>query len=128
MVHAALRGVGQAPATAPNPTPAVPIKRSVAPDHLVCLEDGLRVTMLKRQLRTAHGFTPEQYRARRGLAWDYPLVAPNYSAMRSAAARSIGLGRSRTEPAPEPPSQLEPLPESTSAAKAALRRRKRGKN
>jgi predicted transcriptional regulator len=125
MVHAALRGVGQAPATEPNPR---------RPDQAVSrtgsfgLEDGLRMTMLKRHLRMAHGLKPEQYRARWGLAWDYAIVAPNYSAMRSAAARSIEPGRSRSEPAPEPPSQLEPSPDSTSAAKVTPRRRKRGKN
>jgi predicted transcriptional regulator len=86
------------------------------------------MTMLKRHLRTMHGLTPEEYRARWGLAWDYPMVAPSYSEMRSAFARSIGLGRSRTEPAPEPPSPPAPSPDSTSAAKAAPRRRKQGKN
>jgi hypothetical protein len=80
----------------------------------------------KRHLRTVHGLTPEEYRARWGLASDYPMVAPNYSEKRSAFAHSIGLGRLRSEPAPEPPKPLEPPPDSTSAAKAAPRRRKRG--
>jgi predicted transcriptional regulator len=127
MVHTALRGARQAAVPEPNPTPAVPVKRSVAPDHLVCLEDGVRMTMLKRHLRAAHGLTPEEYRARWGLASDYPMAAPNYSERRSTFARSIGLGRSRSEPAPEPPRALEPASDSASAAKAAPRRRKRGR-
>jgi predicted transcriptional regulator len=130
VVHAALRGVGQAPATEPAParTPAVLVKRSVTPDHLVCLEDGVHLITLKRHLLTAHGLTPEEYRARWGLAWDYPMAAPNYSERRAAFARSIGLGRSRSESAPEPPKRLEPSPDSTAAAKAAPRRRRRGKS
>ncbi len=73
--------------------PAVPIKRSVTPDHIVCLEDGKKLKMLKRHLRTAYGLTPEQYRAKWGLPADYPMVAPNYAAQRSAFAKKIGLGR-----------------------------------
>jgi predicted transcriptional regulator len=127
LVHAALRGAGQAPAPEPK-APAVPVKRSVTRDHLVCLEDGVHLITLKRHLHTAHGLTPEEYRARWGLAWDYPLVAPNYSENRSAFARSVGLGRSRSEPAPEPPKPVEPAPDSASAAKAGPRRRRRGKS
>jgi predicted transcriptional regulator len=127
MVHTALRDAVQVPVPEPNPTPAVAVKRSVAPDYLVCLEDGVRMTMLKRHLRRVHGLTPDEYRARWGLAWDYPMVAPNYSEKRSAFAHSIGLGRSRSEPAPEPPKRLEPSPDSASAAKAGPRRRRRGK-
>jgi predicted transcriptional regulator len=128
MVHTALRNAVQAPATEPNPTPAVSVRRSVTPDYLVCLEDGVHLITLKRHLRTAHGLTPEEYRARWGLAWDYPMVAPNYSEKRSTFARSIGLGRSRSEATPEPPRPLEPPPDLTSTAKAAPRRRKRGKS
>jgi predicted transcriptional regulator len=82
---------------------------------------------LKRHLRTAHGLTPEEYRARWGLAWDYPMVAPNYSEKRSAFARSIGLGRVRSESAPEPPKRLEPSPDSTSGAEGVPKRRRRRK-
>mgnify|MGYP003408577914 CR=1 FL=1 len=86
--------------TAAEQTPAVPIRRSVTDDHIVCLEDGKKLKMLKRHLMTDHGLTPEQYRARWGLKPDYPMVAPNYSAQRQALARQIGLGR---KPAPPPP-------------------------
>lgn len=73
---------------------AIPINRSVTPDYLVCLEDGKRLKMLKRHLRAAYGMTPEEYRAKWGLPPDYPMVAPNYAAERSAFAKKIGLGRS----------------------------------
>jgi predicted transcriptional regulator len=81
-------------------TPAVPIRRSVTDDHIVCLEDGKKLKMLKRHLTTDHGLTPKEYRARWGLKADYPMVAPNYSAQRQALAKQIGLGR---KPAPPPP-------------------------
>jgi len=77
------------------PKPAVPVKRSVMPDYLVCLEDGKRLKMLKRYLRTTYGLSPEEYRAKWGLAPDYPMVAPNYAAQRSTFAKKIGLGRQR---------------------------------
>ena len=81
-------------------TPAVPIRRSVTDDYIVCLEDGKKLKMLKRHLMTDHGLTPEEYRAKWGLKPDYPMVAPNYSAQRQALAKQIGLGR---KPAPPPP-------------------------
>ncbi len=74
-------------------TPAVPIRRSVTPDHIVCLEDGRKLKMLKRYLRTVHGMTPEEYRARWNLPDTYPMTAPNYAATRSALAKARGLGR-----------------------------------
>ena len=77
------------------PRPAVSIKRSVMPDHLVCLEDGKKLKMLKRHLRTTYGLSPEEYRAKWGLSADYPMVAPNYAAQRSSFAKKIGLGRIR---------------------------------
>jgi predicted transcriptional regulator len=73
--------------------PAVPIKKSVAPDYLICLEDGKKMKMLKRHLRTAFNMTPEEYRAKWGLPADYPMVAPNYAEQRSDFAKKIGLGR-----------------------------------
>ena len=73
--------------------PAVPIKKSVNPDYLICLEDGKKLKMLKRHLRTTYNMTPEEYRAKWGLAPDYPMVAPNYAAQRSDFAKKIGLGR-----------------------------------
>lgn len=77
----------------PAPTPAVPIKKSVQPDHLVCLEDGKKHKMLRRHLLTAHGMTPDEYRERWGLGRDYPMVAPNYAQQRSELATRIGLGK-----------------------------------
>ncbi|MDY0871999.1 MucR family transcriptional regulator [Dongia rigui] len=73
--------------------PAVPVKKSVTPDYLICLEDGIKLKMLKRHLRTAYDMTPEQYRERWGLPADYPMVAPNYAKKRSSLAREFGLGR-----------------------------------
>ena len=75
-----------------RPTPAVPIKRSVTADFIVCLEDGKKLKMLKRHLKTAYNMTPEEYRERWGLASDYPMVAPNYAKQRSKLAKQIGLG------------------------------------
>ena len=75
------------------PAPAVPIKKSVTPDYIICLEDGKKLKMLKRHLKTAFNMSPEQYRERWGLPPDYPMVAPNYAAQRSAFAKQIGLGR-----------------------------------
>ncbi|WP_241147884.1 MucR family transcriptional regulator [Minwuia thermotolerans] len=75
------------------PEPAVPIKRSITPDHLVCLEDGKKLKMLKRYLRARYDMTPDDYRARWNLPPDYPMVAPNYARQRSEFARRIGLGR-----------------------------------
>ena len=73
--------------------PAVSIKKSVTPDYLICLEDGRQLKMLKRHLATAYNMTPEDYRAKWGLAHDYPMVAPNYAKTRQALAKKIGLGR-----------------------------------
>ncbi|WP_448585645.1 MucR family transcriptional regulator [Thermaurantiacus sp.] len=80
---------------APKPEPAVPIRSSVKPDYIVCLEDGKKLKMLKRHLMTAYGLTPEQYRAKWGLPADYPMVAPNYAEARRALAKQIGLGTAR---------------------------------
>ncbi len=76
--------------------PVVPIRRSVTPDFIICLEDGKKLKMLKRHLRTAFNMTPEQYRAKWNLLPDYPMVAPNYAKKRSALAKKIGLGRKTT--------------------------------
>jgi len=73
--------------------PAVPIKKSIGADYLVCLEDGKKLKMLKRYLRSQYGMTPDEYRAKWGLPMDYPMVAPNYAAQRSRLAKEIGLGR-----------------------------------
>ncbi|HVH03515.1 MAG TPA: MucR family transcriptional regulator [Amaricoccus sp.] len=74
-------------------TPAVPIKKSVTDDYIICLEDGKKLKMLKRHLMTAYSMTPEEYRAKWGLKPDYPMVAPNYAAKRQELAKKIGLGR-----------------------------------
>jgi predicted transcriptional regulator len=95
-VYEALASVGN-PAKVPIETavlaPAVPIKRSVFPDHIVCLEDGKKLKMLKRHLQRAYGMTPADYRAKWGLPSNYPMVAPSYAERRSVLARQIGLGR-----------------------------------
>jgi predicted transcriptional regulator len=91
-VYRTLAGVGKAPALPERPQPAVPIKKSVMHDHIVCLEDGKKLKMLKRHLRTAYNMTPEQYRERWGLGPDYPMVAPDYAKHRSSLAKKIGLG------------------------------------
>lgn len=77
-----------------RPQPAVPIKKSVHSDYIICLEDGKKLKMLKRHLKTAYNMTPEQYRERWGLPADYPMVAPNYANQRSKLAKDIGLGTS----------------------------------
>jgi predicted transcriptional regulator len=92
-VHESLSGIGTGGGREPErPTPAVPIKKSVTPDHIVCLEDGKKLKMLKRHLKTAYNMSPEEYRDRWGLAADYPMVAPNYAKQRSKLAKQIGLG------------------------------------
>jgi predicted transcriptional regulator len=75
--------------------PAVPPKRSVTPEHIVCLEDGKKFKSLRRHLRSQYGLSPEQYREKWGLPADYPMVAPNYAATRSALAKKMGLGQQR---------------------------------
>jgi predicted transcriptional regulator len=92
--YSSLVAIGQAD-VAPMQTkePAVPVKRSVTPDYIVCLEDGKKLKMLKRHLQTAYGMTPDEYRAKWGLPADYPMVAPNYAEHRSSLAKKIGLGR-----------------------------------
>ncbi|MFA7275625.1 MAG: MucR family transcriptional regulator [Pseudobdellovibrionaceae bacterium] len=84
-----------------RPQPAVPIRKSVMPDYIICLEDGKKLKMLKRHLKTAYKMTPEQYRERWGLSADYPMVAPNYAKQRSKLAKDIGLGTSSSRKAPK---------------------------
>ncbi|HEX4743007.1 MAG TPA: MucR family transcriptional regulator [Caulobacteraceae bacterium] len=94
-VHRALTGVTAGPETveAPPKEPAVPVRRSITPDHLVCLEDGRKFKSLKRHLRTKYNMSPEEYRTKWGLAKDYPMVAPNYAKARSELAKQMGLGQ-----------------------------------
>src|SRR5829696_1286788 len=104
-VFRTLRGVGRVEPDKPAeaPAPAVPIRKSIGHELLVCLEDGKKLKMLKRHLATSYNLTPEQYQQRWGLPKDYPMVAPAYAARRSAMAKEIGLGRKpAAPPAPAP--------------------------
>jgi len=93
-VYGALAGLGgAAPVEEARPEPAVSVRSSVKKDHLVCLEDGKKMKMLKRHLMTEHGMTPDDYRQRWGLGGDYPMVAPDYAETRRQLAVKIGLGR-----------------------------------
>lgn len=96
-VYDSLAGLGREGQGAPveRPQPAVPVRRSVTPDYIVCLEDGKKLKMLKRHLKTAYNMTPEEYRERWGLPPDYPMVAPNYAEQRRELAKKIGLGTTR---------------------------------
>ncbi|WP_349371734.1 MucR family transcriptional regulator [Salinarimonas sp.] len=96
-VHGAFKALGhpREPEAAQPLKPAVPIRRSVTPDFIVCLEDGKKFKSLKRHLRTRYGLTPEQYREKWGLPDDYPMVAPNYARARSDLAKEMGLGQQR---------------------------------
>ena len=109
-VYEALRAAGTVEAEKPAEAlvPAVPIKKSVMPEFIVCLEDGKKLKMLKRHLATRYNMTPAAYRQRWGLPNDYPMVAPDYAAQRSELAKSSGLGRKSVEAAPEP--EPEPAP------------------
>jgi len=99
-VHATLGGLAGANSSEPQTTlkPAVTVKKSVTPEFIICLEDGKKLKMLKRYLRSRYSMSPEEYRSKWGLPADYPMVAPNYAAQRSEFAKKIGLGRSSTPP------------------------------
>ena len=103
-IHASLRALGSgASVEVEEPQkPAVPIKKSVAADYIVCLEDGKQFKSLKRHLMSQYGLTPDEYRAKWNLPADYPMVAPNYAATRSALAKQMGLGRKSKEPVLQP--------------------------
>ena len=99
-VYRTLSSLGTAQAQPERPQPAVPIKKSVTPEYIICLEDGKKLKMLKRHLKTAYDMSPEDYRERWGLPPDYPMVAPNYAQHRSSLAKKIGLGtKPRRKPA-----------------------------
>ena len=102
-VHQALATVGQAPAEPIKAEPAVDPKESVFADHIICLECGESLKMLKRHLATDHGMTPDEYRAKWDLPPSYPMVAPEYAATRSKLAKASGLGRKVEVPPPPPP-------------------------
>jgi predicted transcriptional regulator len=96
-VYDTLVHIGEVPsAPVEKAQPAVPVRKSVFPDYIICLEDGKRLKMLKRHLATSYSMTPEQYRAKWGLDASYPMVAPNYAERRSELAKQIGLGTHRT--------------------------------
>jgi predicted transcriptional regulator len=115
-VHASLQnivgGVKAEPAVEAKP-PAVPIKKSVTNDFIVCLEDGKKFKSLKRHLRTAYNMSPDEYREKWGLSRDYPMVAPAYATARSALAKQMGLGQQRRKAEPPKPA---PVPEIAPAA------------
>jgi predicted transcriptional regulator len=92
-IHASLADLNRDGGSAKPPKPAVPIRRSVTPEFIICLEDGKKLKMLKRHLRTSYNLTPDEYRARWQLGPDYPMVAPNYAKRRSEFAKKIGLGQ-----------------------------------
>jgi predicted transcriptional regulator len=99
-IYGTLAGIGAEPAelaasAAGRPAPAVPVKKSVTPDYIVCLEDGKKLKMLKRHLMSHYHLTPDQYRERWSLPADYPMVAPNYAIRRQVLAKKIGLGKGR---------------------------------
>ena len=95
-VHGALAGAGVAVEAEPEkPVPAVPPRKSVFPDYIICLEDGKKLKLLRRHLKTAYNMTPQEYRERWGLPDSYPMVPPNYSQHRSKLAKQIGLGKER---------------------------------
>jgi predicted transcriptional regulator len=98
-VHETLCALDAAPSAAARPAPAVPPRKSVFPDYIICLEDGKKLKMLRRHLKTAYNMTPEQYRDRWGLTPDYPMVAPSYTERRSSMAKQIGLGTKSRVPA-----------------------------
>ncbi|BAF86236.1 putative transcriptional regulator [Azorhizobium caulinodans ORS 571] len=110
-VHATLAALtGQKPVeAAPKQlVPAVSVKRSITPDYIICLEDGLKFKSLKRHLMSKYGLTPDEYRKKWDLPYDYPMVAPNYALTRSAMAKEIGLGRAKSTPAKAPEAKDAP--------------------
>ena len=132
-VHQSLSTVG-APAPVAEPVklePAVPIKKSVTDDYLVCLEDGKKFKSLKRHLQQAFGMSPEEYRAKWGLARDYPMVAPGYAAKRSQLAKESGLGSGRRKLAEAPPAvavvESEPPPAPAATVEEVALPKKRGR-
>ena len=118
-VDTALSGLGTEPPAVEKPELVVPIKKSVFPDHIVCLEDGKQLRTLKRHLNTSHGMTAEQYRARWSLPRDYPMVAPKYAERRSAVAKEIGLGRKPGPSGERDAPPIQRVPEGVRGRRAA---------
>ena len=119
-VHRALGGLfaPPQPAAPERPVPAIPIKKSITPDYLISLEDGRQYKSLKRHL-SGRGLAPEEYRTKWGLPHDYPMVAPNYAATRSALAKTMGLGRKRIEASEQAPREAAPPAKKRGRRKAA---------
>ena len=118
-IHASLNDVVEpkpVEAQAPTLTPAVPVKKSVTDDFIVCLEDGKKFKSLRRHLATAFGMTPDDYRAKWGLPRDYPMVAPGYASKRSELAKATGLGSARRKAAPANDAMPAAEPEAVIAA------------
>jgi predicted transcriptional regulator len=124
-VYSTLNNLGTEAPPVEKPKPAVPVNKSVFPDHIVCLEDGKKLKMLRRHLRAAYGMTPEHYRERWGLPSSYPMVAPKYAAHRSALAKSTGLGRTATDLEAAPPPPLQRIPEGVRGEGAARSKKNR---
>ncbi len=113
-VHSSLLKVSELKTEEPvseNKAPAVPVKKSITDDYIICLEDGKKFKSLKRHLSTAYNMSPDEYRAKWGLNRDYPMVAPAYASARSSLARQMGLGRKRDEAAEAAPMASEPAVE-----------------
>lgn len=117
-IHSALSGLGKAATVAEAPQPAVPVRASIKPEYIICLEDGRKLKTLKRHLMAHYGMTPADYRAKWGLPASYPMVAPRYAEARRTIAKAVGLGR-RTAAAKEPAAQ----PAKAAAPKAAAVKR-----
>ena len=117
-VYHSLATAGQVEATPEAQAPAVPVKKSVFPEFIVCLEDGKKLKMLKRHLKTSYNMTPDEYRTKWGLPRDYPMVAPIYASHRSTLAKKIGLGRKPGGEAAEPVEPAEPAVEKLPARRA----------
>lgn len=118
LVHSSLKNISapQVESAPPVQAPAVPIKKSITDDYLICLEDGKRFKSLKRHLQQAFGLTPDEYRAKWGLAREYPMVAPGYAAKRSQLAKESGLGSDRRKPASPSPEDGAPSPHGADVA------------
>ncbi len=128
-VHSALASQMAEPVQQEPQKPAVPIKRSVTPDYVICLEDGAKLKMLKRYLRTHFNMTPEEYRRKWNLPADYPMVAPNYAEARSKLAKKIGLGRKPAEAAkPARAAAKSSSKAKTTRAKSTAKRRTTAKS
>ena len=97
LIHGTLQNLAEPVAAPMNREPAVPVRRSILPDYLICLEDGKKLKMLKRYLRSRYNLSPEEYRRKWGLPANYPMVSPNYASHRSKLAKRIGLGNRKAE-------------------------------